>query len=1078
MYAFQVAETFTAAPLNLVSGISDMELLVRDGRVLLCSATRSGGGLMVLEIGQAMTLVDQRQIAPGSTLPAPARLELLMVGGTPHLVVTGTNSGGVLAHGLTGTGALGAQLQLPGSLGGALSAQAVVQVAGNTFFYAARSGESTIHAYSVAPDGSMTLIGSRVLGGTQSGIDISGLTVVTVGGQMHLVSLSLQADVIRTFPLGANGALGQPRVLGVPQGLGIADPAAVRVVEMAGVTYLVVASTGTSSISVIEIAPGGEMRVADHVIDTLDTRFAAVQSIATVIVDGRVFIFAGGSDGGITVMTMLPDGQLVMVGQQLQVPGLALQNITAMTARVVDGRIDLFIAGEGAGITRLTLDPGLLAPIQLAGPEAATLTGSAAGDMLLGGDGDDLLSGGAGADILSDGGGSDTLYGGAGADIFVLARDGTPDLIADFQPGMDRIDLSAWGRIHSLAALTITPTATGALVIHGDEVLEIRSANGQPILPGQFRLTDFVGLWHAPPSAPPEGVITGTVQSDLLSGTDGDDRFIVTPGADTIYGGAGLDMIDLSQASEGQVVNLQAPGQNRGLAAGQIYHGIEGLIGSRYGDTLTGNAADNLLDGAEGDDRLSGGAGNDTLRGGAGNDTLYGGPGADLLDGGAGRDRISYRDSGSGLVADMAAPEANTGDATGDRYVGMEDLEGSRHGDTLRGDAQANGIWGNDGNDLIVGRAGNDTLFGGNGDDTLMGGAGVDRLDGGSGFDTASYADSAAGMRFDLKDAGQATGNAQGDVFISIEAFEFTNLADTIFGSDESDFLLGLDGDDRIEGRSGSDHLIGGGGNDVLYGGEGDDVLFGGAGADRLDGGAGFDIASWGDAGSGVLVDMATPSANTGEAKGDVLVGIEGLEGSSHADTLRGDGAANRLYGGAGADLLDGRAGNDTLFGGNGDDTLIGGDGHDLLYGDGGGDRLYGGNGNDLLDGAAGADSLFGGVGNDTLVGGDGDDVLNGDAGNDWLFGGSGNDTLTGGAGVDHFVFSGGQDVIMDFTDGQDRIVLDAGLWDGGPPAIDAIIAGAMVTSNGLVFDLGHGSALDIRGVFDASLLTDDILFL
>ena len=43
-----------------------------------------------------------------------------------------------------------------------------------------------------------------------------------------------------------------------------------------------------------------------------------------------------------------PDA-VVLVATALQVPGLALDNITAMTARVVDGVIDLFVAGEGAG---------------------------------------------------------------------------------------------------------------------------------------------------------------------------------------------------------------------------------------------------------------------------------------------------------------------------------------------------------------------------------------------------------------------------------------------------------------------------------------------------------------------------------------------------------------------------------------------------------------------------------------------------------------------------------------------------------------------------------------------------------
>jgi Ca2+-binding RTX toxin-like protein len=120
---------------------------------------------------------------------------------------------------------------------------------------------------------------------------------------------------------------------------------------------------------------------------------------------------------------------------------------------------------------------------------------------------------------------------------------------------------------------------------------------------------------------------------------------------------------------------------------------------------------------------------------------------------------------------------------------------------------------------------------------------------------------------------------------------------------------------------------------------------------------------------------------------------------------------------------------------------------------------------------------LSGGDGNDRLYGGEGNDTLLGGAGNDWLSGGEGNDLLTGGTGGDDFVFNGGQDIISDFTNGQDRIRIDADLWAGLPVSIPDLLAGAAVTPTGLVLALPDGSTLDIRGVFDPNLLLDDFLF-
>ena len=422
-------------------------------------------------------------------------------------------------------------------------------------------------------------------------------------------------------------------------------------------------------------------------------------------------------------------------------------------------------------------------------------------------------------------------------------------------------------------------------------------------------------------------------QVDLLQGTTADELFVVSAGADTIDGGEGFDCVVLAGATAGVWVDLSNTGLNTDIAQGQTYVSIEGILGSSFADTLAGDAANNRIEGADGSDRLSGGAGNDTLIGGSGSDTLVGGAGADRLDGGTGRDRVSYRDASGGVLVDLESPSRNTGDAAGDSYSGIEDAEGSSSGDVLRGDAQSNMLWGLEGADLIDGRLGSDTLYGGDGNDTLVGGVGADRLDGGAGWDTASYAASSVAIRIDLLSPALATGEALGDVFVGIEAFALTALADSFSGSDFADAAFGDAGNDSLTGRGGADLLSGGLGNDALYGGEGDDTLLGGAGADRLEGGAGRDLVSYADAVLGVLADLAGPQGNTNDARGDVYLSVEDLEGSGLGDTLGGDGSANLILGLGGHDLISGRAGNDTLLGGEGHDTLAGGLGADLLAG-------------------------------------------------------------------------------------------------------------------------------------------------
>jgi Ca2+-binding RTX toxin-like protein len=76
------------------------------------------------------------------------------------------------------------------------------------------------------------------------------------------------------------------------------------------------------------------------------------------------------------------------------------------------------------------------------------VTGSDFNDTLRGTAGANTIVGGAGNDTITGGGGADTLYGASGADTFVFAAladsaPATPDVIKDFEAGVDKIHLSA-----------------------------------------------------------------------------------------------------------------------------------------------------------------------------------------------------------------------------------------------------------------------------------------------------------------------------------------------------------------------------------------------------------------------------------------------------------------------------------------------------------------------------------------------------------------------------------------------------------------------------------------------------------
>jgi Ca2+-binding RTX toxin-like protein len=548
-----------------------------------------------------------------------------------------------------------------------------------------------------------------------------------------------------------------------------------------------------------------------------------------------------------------------------------------------------------------------------------------------------------------------------------------------------------------------------------------------------------------------ENFLVGSAFADTLNGFGGNDRLAGLGGSDFLDGSVGIDTADYSFSGAAVFIDRINNTANGGDAEGDKFISIENFIGSAFDDGLAGDNDGNGIFGGAGDDFILANGGNDVIVGGLGSDTISGGGGVDLA---------SYEGSNVGVVVDLLSGTASGGHATGDSFVSVENLRGSSSGDTLSGENGDNFIDGGAGddtlsglvgNDQLIGGAGIDTLSGGDQDDVLIGGAGADVLDGGAGFDAADYSASGSAVFVNLAGAIGQGGDAQGDIYASIEKIIGSGFDDGFLGTDAGEQFFGGAGVDTISGGGAADHLDGGADSDILFGGEGADVLVGGASGDTIDGGSGVDTATYVGSGAGVNIVMAFAIAQGGDAAGDSFVNVENLDGSNFDDTITGDLGDNRLRGLNGGDELGGLAGNDRLEGGLGDDKLSGDADNDVLIGGAGADRLDGGDGFDIADysassaaivlslssdttttrqidgvaassaqggdaegdildsieqviGSAFSDDIEGDAVANKLFGGDGGDLLKGAGGSDRLDGGSGSDTLVGGEGNDLYI--------------------------------------------------------------------------
>jgi Ca2+-binding RTX toxin-like protein len=652
-------------------------------------------------------------------------------------------------------------------------------------------------------------------------------------------------------------------------------------------------------------------------------------------------------------------------------------------------------------------------------------------DTILGGLGKDKLFGQTGDDFLDGGKGEDLLDGGTGNDHLVTFDTGSIDVL-DGGTGINRLSADYSDKKVSInwilgqnndvkfadgdtqrnfQNLGEFATANKDDLIRLDGTLDdgynniIRTNGGNDVVftgGGDDRIEGGAG----------NDSLFGGSDADYIDAGEGDDfvnggsnnitlifgyfgeivGFTVEKGGpDELHGGAGIDTVsfeDLRQTVTyigvgndngkqfglGVTIDL-ATNSTNGAAIGIVMDGFENIIGTNWGDDLSGDDQDNIFT---------------PLRGGGLSSGATGGP--DRIDGRGGIDTLVIDFSLSDLAeAEGVYTNANSiSRATSDRsrnvdsyyYSNIEQLHltGASKGDILYSWSQLPG------NDILIGLDGDDHLGGAGGSDSLLGGAGNDTI--------------TAQGTFDLGYNGTAGGR---------------------------DVISGGEGDDLIEdiafpdGRPslGSDALF------MLDGGEGFDAL-------SVDFSNQTAAIVWNSA-------KPTKMSFADGAYARNFEELRFFASGSGNDVITQEGrVSNRFYLGAGDDVVNAGIGNDTVDGGEGDDLLIldysHGDDAGLSGLQGGGFanvffRAV------VADGGRPDSLSYTNIERMEITGTSKDDQFAGSTGDDKLTGGLGSDTLTGLNGADAFIFnalSDGVDTIQDFVTAVDSIHISAAGFGGG----------------------------------------------
>jgi len=838
----------------------------------------------------------------------------------------------------------------------------------------------------------------------------------------------------------------------------------------------------------LSVAPGADQTIGDSVnvadfqnIDAsiLTTAVAVTgSSSANTITTGSGNDVIDGGSGSDAIIAGAGNDTVSYYNSEVSIDGGAGTNTLVLRAAAV---VNLANADQTTGDATAVANFENVDASALA--VGATISGSAAANVITGGAGDDSIDGGGGADAISGGSGDDTVTvrgtevsidGGTGSDTLMLAASSSVTAVnfalaaGSDQTAGDAVRVTGFESLDAGAmtsALTVTgsfganaiTTGSGGDVIHGGGGADIINTGAG---------TDIVDYWGT------EVSIDGGADTDTL----------------TVRASATIDLTatDQSVGDLATVTNFENVDAS-GLTATQLIH----VVGTSGANIIAGGAGADVIDGGRGADVISAGAGDDTVTFHSTESSIDGGAGTDTLILAAGSVVTAVN------LAVLAGADQTTGDAVS--VTNFESIDGSALTTALN----------------VTGSSSINTITTGSGNDTIDGGGGADIINTGAGSDTVSYhgtelsIDAGTGVNtLVLQTATDINlGRVDQTVGDAVTVTNFQNIDASALGAAQGITIVGSSAANIIAGGLGADIIDGAGGADTIIAGGGDDVVVYRGSEASIDGGSGDNTLQLRAA---TTVNLASADQTSGD--GVVVSNFVNVDasalGATQGVSITGSASANTFIGGAAADLIDGGGGGDTISAGAGNDSVQyygteigvdGGTGNDTLVmrasggtsainlatpanvdqtsGDGAGVTNF-----ENVDasavvtalaitGSSSANTITTGSGNDTIDGGGGADVINAGAGDDAVSYNNSEVSIDGGTDTNTLLLRATASVNLgsaDQTVGDATIVanfqnVDASALSAGATLIGSAAANVIIGGAGNDIIEGGGGADVIR---------------
>ncbi len=471
-------------------GVSDLLYYKEDGEKYLVIGSEGLGSLSVYNITDRNAVTLSGLVAQTENSGTATLSDLVLVPNSTqnYLLPLGRNDDNFALFGLDGAGALPLEQVLTddGGLYDRGFTGTAARQGDSSYFYTTAFGQPGIQVFKIEPNGQVNNIQNREDTNWLLLDDITVLHYATLHGRSTLLSGGGLVSGMHVFFVKGDGSLGVGRRVLPNEGEGFRAVTDIDTVQIDERVFAIVSAAGSDSLSVFRISKNLQIKPIDIERDTQITRFDNVQAVEVFGTDTRTFVLAGGADDGVSLFELTYRGKLVHLETFGDRFDITLGNVSSIEVRVAGETAYAYVGSSSeGGVTELVIDLARGGEDIRGGATKDRLNGTSGDDVIWGMGKSDRLSGGSGDDRLIDGRGRDTLIGGNGADIFEFVSDGRSDFVLDFDPKVDRIDLSDTSANH-ISDVFIGARKNGIVLKIDEEIIRLRDHDG-----ASFDVTDF-----------------------------------------------------------------------------------------------------------------------------------------------------------------------------------------------------------------------------------------------------------------------------------------------------------------------------------------------------------------------------------------------------------------------------------------------------------------------------------------------------------------------------------------------------------------------------------------------------------